>query len=75
MMSDLLTSEEVVKSFKDEFKTKIKNVETKKRAAGSKKNATESIWMKIEPGIFKEVIKHLCDMQYPHLAVASGNDL
>jgi len=71
----IFTAEEIVKSFSDKFKTKIKDVQIKKRAAGSKKNVTFSIWMKIDKSIFKDLIKHLCELQFPHLGVASGNDL
>jgi membrane-bound hydrogenase subunit beta len=70
-----LSPEDLVKYFKDEFETKIKDVEIKKRPAGKKKNATASIWMKVDNSVFKPIIKHLCDLQFPHLAVASGNDL
>ena len=70
-----LTPEGIVKSFKDEFKTKIKDAQIKKRAAGSKKNETITIWMKVDNSAFKGVVKHLVDLQFPHLAVASGNDL
>lgn len=70
-----LTPEEIVKYFKDEFKTKIKDVKIQKRAAGSKKNEFVNIWMKIDKSIFKNVIKKLCDLEFPHLAVISGNDL
>jgi membrane-bound hydrogenase subunit beta len=75
MAKDKLTPENIVKSFKDEFKTNIKDVQIKQRAAGSKKKETPSIWMKIDKSAFKKVVKHLCDIQYPHLAVVSGNDL
>ena len=71
----MLSAEEIVKSFKDKFKTKILDAQIKKRASGSKKNETTSIWMKVEKDAFKEIVKHLCDLQFPHLAVASGNDL
>ena len=70
-----LTPEKIVKYFKDEFKTDIKATQIKKRAAGSKKNETSSIWMKINKNVFKNVIKNLCELQFPHLAVVSGNDL
>jgi len=70
-----LTPEEIVKYFKDEFKTNIKHAEIKKRVAGSKKNEFVNIWMEVDKSIFKKVIKHLCDLQFPHLAVVSGNDL
>lgn len=71
----LLTAEELVNSFKDEFKTKIKEAKIKERAAGKKKNVTKSIWMKVDPSVFKDIVKHLIKLQFPHLAVASGNDL
>ena len=70
-----LTPKEIVKSFKDEFKTRIKDTQIKKRVAGSKKNEFINIWMKIDKSVFKDVIKHLCDIEFPHLAVVSGNDL
>jgi len=70
-----LNVEQLVKYFKDEFKTKIKSIEIKKRATGSKKKEFSNIWMKIDKSIFKKVIKHLCDYQFPHLAVVSGSDL
>jgi membrane-bound hydrogenase subunit beta len=70
-----ITPESIVKYFKDEFKTKIKSSKIKKRVAGIKKNETYTIWMKVDKSIFKQVIKHLCDLQFPHLGVASGNDL
>lgn len=70
-----LTPEGIVKYFKDEFKTKIKDTKIKKRKAGSKKKENTYIWMKVDNSAFKEVIKHLCKLQFPHLAVVSGNDL
>ena len=70
-----LNPEETVKYFQDEFKTQIKDVKIKKRAAGTKKNETTYIWMKVEKIAFKQIIKHLYDLQFPHLSVISGNDL
>ena len=75
MTKDKLTPEAIVKSFKDEFKTKIKDVQVKDFTAGVKKNKTSNIWMKVDNSAFKSVIKHICDLQFPHLAVTSGNDL
>jgi len=69
------TPEQLVKYFKDKFKTKIKSAKIVKKKAGLKKNETSSIWMKIDKSIFKDTVKHLVDYQYPHLAVVSGNDL
>lgn len=75
MTEDKLTPENVVKSFKDEFKSDIKDAKIKERPAGSKKNKTSSIWMKVNKIAFKNIVKHLCEMSYPHLAIISGNDL
>ena len=71
-----LTPEEIVKSFKDEFKTGIKGATIKRRTTGVKKIEFADIWMKIDKSIFKDLIKYLPKLQkYPHLAVVSGNDL
>ena len=70
-----LNAEQLLEYFKDEFKNKILSSEIKKRATGSKKKEFINIWMKIDKSIFKKVIKHLCDYQFPHLAVVSGSDL
>jgi len=71
----IFTAEEIVNNFKDEFKTKIIDTKIKKRSAGVKKKETSYIWMKIDKGAFKDIIKHLCALQFPHLAIISGNDL
>jgi membrane-bound hydrogenase subunit beta len=56
-------AESIVSYFKDEFKTKMKELRIEKRKHGLKKMES------------KKAIKHLCDLQFPHLAVISGNDL
>jgi membrane-bound hydrogenase subunit beta len=71
----ILTVEEIVKYFTDKFSTKIKEVKIKKKLAGVKKNESSYIWMKIEKNDFKEIVKHLCALQFPHLVVISGSDL
>ncbi len=74
-MSEIISADEIVKSFKDKFKTKIKKAEIRKRKAGSQKKESIRIWMKIDKTIFKDAVKHLCDIEVAHLAVTSGNDL
>jgi len=73
--SKILDPEDVVKYFKDKFNTNIISANIKKRATGSKKKEFVNIWMKINKSVFKDLIKHLCELTYPHLAVISGNDL
>jgi len=69
-----LDAKGLVKYFKDEFKTKVTKAEIKTKKEGKKQSEIVNIWMKIDKSIFKPFIKHLCDYQYPHLAVVSGND-
>jgi len=70
-----LDAKGLVKYFKDEFKTKIKKTTVKKRVVGLEKKESYFVWITIDKSIFKDVIKHLVEYQFPHLAVVSGNDL
>lgn len=70
-----LTPEDIVTYFKDKFKIKIKDARIERKTAGVKKNEYFTIWLKIDKSIFKEAIEHLCELEFPHLAVISGNDL
>jgi len=75
-MTKQLTPEEIVKSFKDEFETKIKDARIEKHIAGTKKNELIHIWMSVDRSVFKNVVKHLMTLEeYPHLAVTSGYDM
>ena len=56
MAEKRLNPEELVKYFKDEFKTKIKKAEVKIKPAGAKKRDMAQIWMTIDKSIFS----------YPH---------
>jgi membrane-bound hydrogenase subunit beta len=70
------TPEEFVKSFTDEFKTKIKNTRIERHLTGPKKNEMIHIWMNVDNSVFKKGVKHLFSFEkYPHLAVTSGYDL
>ena len=72
---ETMSPKEIENYFFEKFKTNIKHSKVVKRKAGSQKNEFINIWMKVEKSAFKDVIKHLCDLQFPHLAVVSGNDL
>ena len=67
--------DKLIKYLNDKLGKKIISTKIKKRKAGSKKNETTSIWFKLDKKSFKEFVKHLIDFEFPHLAVASGNDL
>ena len=71
-----LTPEELVKSFKDEFKTKVKHARIDKHVSGSKKTEFVHIWMRVDRSVFKDAVEHLMTMdRHAHFAVSSGYDL
>jgi len=73
---EYLKTDEIVELFKkklDESAIIDSRVETK--TAGVKKNSYSVIWLQVNPISFKEAIKLLCTIQFPHLAIISGNDL
>ena len=75
-MTEHLTSEKIVKSFKDEFKTKIRDTRIEKHATGSKKNQLIHIWLNVDKSILKKIVEHVIKLEkYPHLAVVSGYDM
>ena len=73
--SKKITPEELVNDLKSTFKTKIKIAQIHKKTFASKKKEAINIWIKVDKDSFKEIVKHLITIQYPHLAVVSGNDL
>jgi len=76
MKKTLLTPEKIVKKLKDAFKDKIKETRIETRKAGQKKKEYTNIWIKIHRDAFKKCVKYITDkIDYPHLAVVSGNDL
>ena len=72
--SKTLDAKGLVKYFKDEFKSGILKAEIKTKKEGKKQSEIVNVWMQIDKKIFRPFIKHLCDYQFPHLAVVCGND-
>ena len=76
MTKNILSPEEIVKSFKDEFKTKITNSRIEKHIRGLKKTEFFHIWIRTDRSIIKDIVKHLIKLEkYPHFAVSSGYDI
>jgi len=70
------TPDEIIQSYKDEFKNNILDSRVEKHVSGLKKNEFFHIWIRIERSAYKDVIKHLFTFEkYPHFAVSSGYDL
>jgi len=72
----ILKPDEIVQSYKDEFKNNILEARVEKNVRGLKNNEFFHIWIRIERSVYKDVIKHLFTFEkYPHFAVSSGYDL
>lgn len=72
----ILSSDEIVQSYKENFKEKILDARVEKHVRGLKKNEFYHIWLKVDRLIYKDVVKHLFTFtEYPHFAVSSGYDL
>jgi membrane-bound hydrogenase subunit beta len=76
MKNDYLSPDQIVKSLKDEFKTKIFDSRIEKHIRGLKKTEFYHIWLKSDRTIIKDIVKHLIKLEkYPHFAVSSGYDM
>jgi len=67
--------EEIVELFKGKFNDSVTNSRIETKTAGLKKNSYSLIWLEIKPKDFKEAVKLLCTIQFPHFAIISGNDI
>lgn len=70
-----LTPEEIIEKFKLRFGEALKESRLETRAEGAKKNIFNVIWLRIAREKFKEFVKAIIEICYPHLAVVSGVDL
>jgi membrane-bound hydrogenase subunit beta len=76
MGKNILSPEDIVKSFKDEFKTKIIDSRIEKHIRGLNKTEFYHIWLRIDRNIIKDIVKHMMKIEkYPHFAVSSGYDI
>ena len=69
-----MKSEEIVELFKGKFNDSVINSRIETKSAGLKKNSYNLIWLEIELKDFKEAVKLLCTIQFPHFAIISGSD-
>lgn len=73
---EYLKSEEIVKLFQEKLSEEAitgSRIETK--SAGLKKNSYQVIWLGVKPQLFKEAVKILVNLHYPHFAIISGIDV
>ena len=71
---EYMKPEEIIELFKEKFINSVKNSKIEVKTSGLKKNSYGLIWLEIELKDFKEAVKLLCAIQFPHFAVISDND-
>jgi len=74
--NEMLTPEDLVKSFKDEFSDKILKSRIERHPIGANKKDLIQVWMTIDRAVYKDAVKHLMDIENDaHFAVSSGYDI
>ncbi|MBC8500041.1 MAG: NADH-quinone oxidoreductase subunit C [Candidatus Atribacteria bacterium] len=71
---EYMKPEEIVELFKGKFNDSVINSRIETKSAGLKKNSYNLIWLEIKLEDFKEAVKLLCTIQFPHFAIISDND-
>ena len=71
---EYINPEKIIELFKEKFDGSIINSKIEIKTAGLKKNSYSLIWLEIELRDFKEAVKLLCTIQFPHFAFISGSD-
>ena len=75
MNMEYMKPEDIIELFKEKFNDSVTNSKIEIKTAGLKKNSYSLIWLEIEPKDFKEAVKLLCTIQFPHFAIISDNDI
>ena len=72
---DILTPEEIVKSFESALGNNLSDSKIYQSEVAVKRNLFTSISLYVKPDSFRDAVKHICELQeYPHLIVISPSD-
>jgi len=72
---EYMKPDEIIELFKEKFNGSVTNNKIEIKTAGLKKNSYSLIWLEIERKDFKEAVRLLCTIQFPHFAIISGSDI
>jgi membrane-bound hydrogenase subunit beta len=75
MTRTLHTPEEIAAMFAEKFGGGIGEVAIKEWSEGVKKTPIRSLWIRVNRDSFKDAVRCLVDIDYPHLGVISGADI
>jgi len=71
---EYMKPEEIIELFKEKFNDSVTDSKIEIKTTGLKKNSYSIIWIQIQSKNFKEAVKLLCTIQFPHFAIISDND-
>jgi len=72
---EIMKPEKILKLFKEKLGNSIIESNITSKLEGAKKNSYSSIWITIKLEHFKEAVKLLGTIQFPHFAIISGDDI
>lgn len=72
---EIMKPEEILELFKKEFADSVTESKIESKLEGIKKTSYSSIWLTIKLENFKDAVKLLGTIQFPHFAIISGDDL
>jgi membrane-bound hydrogenase subunit beta len=68
------TGKQIIDAMKKKFGSKISLAREDRHSYCVKKKETVAYWLKIDRSVFRQAVEHLCEVNYPYLAVISGRD-
>jgi len=64
----------ILQHLQEKFKDKIKDVREDKHSYAKRKTTTTAYWITVDSSAFKDIVKEICEINYPFLSVISGRD-
>ncbi len=71
---DFLNAKDLLSFLQKNLKENIVESHLETRTAGIKKEEFHNIWLEVKREKFRDTIKLLMGLQYPHIAIIAGND-
>lgn len=71
---EFFSADELLSFFQEKLKEDILNIRLETRKAGVKQEEFYNIWLEVKKESFKNTVRLLMELQYPHIAIIAGND-
>ena len=71
---EFLNAKELLSFLQERLKENILDSRLESRKAGVKQEEFNNIWLEVKKESFRDTVKLLMELQYPHIAIIAGND-